>query len=86
VGTGSEKFFLDEYILDKLRSYQVRFDVIDSVVFRFKKFQAVSTFNVCNEDRQNVVAFILPGNENEVEFLAAGDVEIDPLNAFAFRK
>lgn len=42
--------------------------MIDSVGFIDKKFHAVSTFNVCNEDSMNLMAFILPGNENDAGY------------------
>lgn len=46
----------------------------------------MSTFNVCNEDRLNVMGFILPGSQNESEFMPHEEVEIDPFTAYKERK
>lgn len=64
VGTGAQKHFLDEAVIGKLKSYGVRFDVLDTVGAG-EQFQAVSTFNVASEDGQNLVAFLLPGVRSE---------------------
>ncbi len=34
VGTGARKFFLDHEVITKLKSYGVRFDVLDTVAAR----------------------------------------------------
>lgn len=56
VGTGLNKVQLDDAIITKLRNLGIKFDILDT-------FQAVSTFNSCNEDNYNVLAFLLPGGE-----------------------
>lgn len=58
IGTGLEKFELDNIIISKLKSLDIKFDVLDT-------FRAVSTFNVSNEDNMNIMAFLLPGSEYE---------------------
>lgn len=60
IGTGSSFKPLDDGAITKLKSFGVKFDVLDTVSF-VDQFTAVSTYNVSCEDGINLVGFLLPG-------------------------
>ncbi|EAR82134.2 Hypothetical protein TTHERM_01298570 (macronuclear) [Tetrahymena thermophila SB210] len=55
IGTGKEKFFLEESIYDRFTKQKIRVDILPT-------FEACSTFNVCAEDGMNVCALLIPAN------------------------
>lgn len=62
IGTGKDKIDIPEDVYLRFKEKKINVDVIPTVNNIHIKFEACSTFNVCNEDGMSVVAFLIPAN------------------------